>query len=98
MKKKLLTAVTAVLFVIGVTSMANLNAAQDPYPNCQQDCELLVGIGLFSSHGACMSACHTCTPPGGGANSAVCFCKIIDAEVGLGTYGLNFGQCVTLIK
>ena len=98
MKKFVLTAVMAVLFFVGLSSMITMNSAQDPYPGCQEDCEFLVGIGLFSSHGACMSACHTCTNPGKGANRAVCFCKLIDAEFGLENYGLNFGQCVNIIK
>ncbi len=98
MKKFILTAAMGALFFVGLTSMISLNSAQEPYPGCQDDCAFLVGIGLFPSQGACMSACHTCTNPGQGANRAVCLCKLIDAEEGLENLGLNFGQCVNLVK
>lgn len=96
MKKFVLSAFMGALLLVGLTSM--INTSQEPYPYCQEDCEFLVGIGLFSSHGACMSACHTCTNSGKGANSAVCLCKIVDAEVGLENLGVNFGQCVNIVK
>jgi hypothetical protein len=50
MKKFLLTAGMAVLFIIGLTSMVN-SSSTDPYPNCQEDCALLVSIGFFSTQG-----------------------------------------------
>ena len=96
MKKFLLTAAMGALFFIGLTSMVNMNS--QPYPYCQEDCAYYVGMGLFPTQGACMSACHTCTNNGQGANRVVCFCKIIDAEIGLGNLGVNFGQCVTIVK
>lgn len=96
MKKFLLIAAMGALFFIGLTAMTNSNA--EPYPYCQEDCEFLVGVGLFATHGACMSACHTCTNPGQGANSAVCYCKLLKAGGVLDDAGVNFGQCVNIIK
>lgn len=98
MKKYLLSVVMAALFVIGLTSMVGMTSAQEPYPNCQEDCEFLVGIGIFSTQGACMSTCHACTPPGGGATDAVCFCKFLEADGTLERVGINFGQCVKIVK
>lgn len=100
MKKFLLTAAMGVMFFIGLTSMATMNSA-DPYPDCQEDCAFLVGIGAYPTHGACMSACHTCTSPANNVtpNYAVCICKIIQAEFGLQNAGFkNFGECVTTLK
>ena len=96
MKSKILVAAMTVLFFIGLTSMINMSS--EPYPYCKEDCDFLVGAGLFQSNGACISACHVCTNHGKGATSAVCICKIIDAETGLNNLGLNFGQCVNILK
>jgi len=98
MKKFLLTAAMGALFFVGLTSMVSSSA--DPYPNCQEDCAFLVGIGIFPSHGACMSTCHACTEPFGGATDAVCVCKFIkDVYGGFQANGFkNMGDCVTTLK
>lgn len=98
MKKFLLTAAMGVLFFIGLSSMAS--SAADPYPNCQEDCAFLVEFGVFPSHGACMSACHTCTEPGGETTYAVCLCKFVrDVYGGFEANGFkNMGECVTTVK
>ena len=96
MKKFLLTAAMGVLFFVGLTSMVSMSAKQTQ--DCQGSCDYLVGAGLFPSHGACISACHTCTEPGNETSYAVCLCKIFDAQGQLKDMGWNFGQCVTIVK
>lgn len=96
MRKILLTSLMGALLFVGLATL--VAKAADPYPDCQSDCAFLVSIGFFKTKGACMSACHACTQPGGGATPAVCLCKLIDAQEGLETYGLNFGQCVKIVK
>jgi hypothetical protein len=95
MKKFILTAAMGVLLFVGLTSMAS--APPPPY-DCASDCAFLTSIGLFPTNGACMSACRTCTNNGQGANRAVCECKLIDALYGLENLGVNFGQCVNIVK
>lgn len=96
MKQFFLTACMGVLFFIGLTSMASAPPSSDW--GCQEGCAYMIGAGLFSSTGACMSACHTCTAPGNGDAYAVCMCKIMKEQNQLEPLGWNFGQCVTAVK
>lgn len=98
MKKNLFAAIMSCLLFIGLTSMVSLSP---PVTNqCSEDCAFLESIGLFpQNHGACMSACNTCTS-NGKAHHAVCFCKITkDVLGGLEANGFeNMGQCVTTLN
>ena len=100
MKQSILLAAMGVLFFIGLTSMA---LSPPPYnaTQCQEDCELFVDLGIFSSQGVCISACNTCTNPSSSAGSvAVCICHQLDDSPGaFEFYGLNnFGECVNFVK
>ena len=97
MKKFILTAAMGVLFFVGLTSMASSQADANT-TDCQEACAYLIGAGLFSSQGACMSSCQTCTAGGSQASYAVCLCKILDEHDQLEAMGWNFGQCVTVVK
>lgn len=97
MKKFILVAAMGALFFIGLTSMINMSPPENT--TCKDQCSVLVSLGIFQTQGKCMSACNTCLNKSENATQqAVCFCKVIDAIDGLENYGLNFGQCVTLIK
>ncbi len=90
MKKTILLAAMSVLFIVGLTSMVNMDPP--PNTNCNEICDYFEGFGL--SHGECMSTCNTCLNPGNG-NDAVCFCNFLDAIGILEEAELNFGQCVS---
>jgi NO-binding membrane sensor protein with MHYT domain len=98
MKKIFITAIMSCLLFIGLSSMVNMTPPAENY-DCQSDCEFLVGSGVFSTHGVCMSACRTCTGPSNSPTTfAVCVCKIAKDHGDLEELGLNFGQCVNYVK
>ena len=71
----MLTSAMAVLFFVGLTSMVSKKATPS-YP-CTEVCRFYVEIGLFSTHGSCMSACRVCTNNGQGEVLAdLCIRKI----------------------
>ncbi|WP_345270849.1 hypothetical protein [Nibrella viscosa] len=101
MKKLLMPAVMGVLFLVGLTSM--ISTPPPPPYDCESDCSVFVGWGLFPTEGACMSACRTCTNPASNndksATYAVCMCKIAGPFYNIENGGQkNFGQCVEMIK
>lgn len=97
MKKFILTAAMGALFFVGLTSMVS-SQADAKANNCQESCAYMIGAGLFSSQGACMSACNTCSQPSNMASYPACLCKILEEQGQLEPLGWNFGQCVTVVK
>ena len=98
MKKFILTAAMGVLFFVGLTSMMSTPPPPPPF-DFKEECAILIALGYFPNQGACVSTIATCGNPGQGeGKQAVCICNIIDALFGLENEGINFGQCVTIIK
>lgn len=97
MKKNLILGLFSLFLFVGLTSMAMMDPPENT--TCSEQCAELVADGVFSSNGACMSACNTCLNPGKSvAKIAVCFCHQFEDFGILDEEGLNFGQCVNILK
>jgi len=97
MKTNILSIVMGCLLIVGLTSMISLNPTAKAY-DCATDCEFITAeLGI--SWGQCMSFCRTCTNEGQGKGvAAVCECNFYEAIGVLEEEGINFGQCVKLLK